>query len=511
MFREKDLVQLKQRGISRDQAEQQLKELMKGSSYVNLTKAATPSNGIITVSSKELEKYSALYDSDAHRLNICKFVPASGAATRMFKMLHEVDEICRQPDFSPKVLQKDAYKPFNEVIERLAEFAFYEALDKAMEKDGHSISSAVRRGEFHIILEYMLGERGIGYGNLPKGLIMFHSYPEGGRTAFEEHLVEGAGYAPAGGTVRIHLTVSKEHIDLFGDILDQKKDYYERLLGVKYDISFSVQKPSTDTIALNDKNEPFRENDGSLHFRPGGHGALLENLNDTDADLVFIKNIDNVQPDRDKPEISTWKKMLAGMLIEYRQKAFEYISLIDKGRAAGLEGEIHAFLRDKMGTSLNLKKLQAKGNVMEVFRRKLDRPMRVCGMVRNIGEPGGGPFWAEQKDGSVTLQIIESSQVNHKDPEQEAIFNSSTHFNPVDLVCGLKDHNGEKFELTSYRDSDTFFISKKSKNGRPLKAYELPGLWNGSMADWSTVFVEVPLKTFSPVKTLNDLLRPEHQ
>lgn len=511
MFREKDLMELKKRGISRDQAEQQLKELIRGLSFVNMTKAATPSNGITVVSEKAVHKYINDYDKSVNSYNICKFVPASGAATRMFKVLHEVDEICRQPDFNPKTLQNDAYRAFNETIERIEDFAFYDDLDNVMKKDGHNLAGSVKNHAYHLILEYLLGEKGIGYGNLPKGLIKFHKYNDGGRTAFEEHLAEGAGYASAGGVIKIHMTVSQEHMPLFNARLAEKKDFYEKMFNVKYDISFSVQKPSTDTIAINDNNEPFRENDGSLHFRPGGHGALLENLNDTDADILFIKNIDNVQPDRTKPEVSAWKKLLAGILIEYQQKAFNYISLIDKGEARGIEEEMHNFLKNNLGTNLNLKKLKSKGNVLEVMRQKLNRPMRVCGMVKNIGEPGGGPFWAVQKDGSISLQIIESTQVNHKDPEQEAIFNSSTHFNPVDIVCGLKDYRGKKFDLHAFRDPDTYFMSKKFRNGRPLKAYELPGLWNGSMADWNTVFVEVPLVTFSPVKTLHDLLRPEHQ
>jgi hypothetical protein len=512
MFREKDILQLKNRGIKIETAEQQLKTLIKGLSHATLTKAATPGNGILVVGDQECRKYVSIYESQKETLDVLKFVPASGAATRMFKVLHEVDEICRQPDFNPKVLQKDAYKAFNETIDRLEDFAFYTDLEEAMGKKGHSLMKSIKNKEYHIILEYILGREGINYGNLPKGLIKFHKYSEGGRTAFEEHLVEGADYGVAGNDkVKIHLTVSPEHLDLFREKLAGVIELYEKKLGVRYEITFSIQKPSTDTIALNDRNEPFRENDGSLHFRPGGHGALLENLNETGADLVFIKNVDNVQPDRTKGEISMYKKLLAGILIECREQASAYISRIDKGEQVNLAEEIQSFLKKWLGTSLNLKKLQAREDVMKYFRQKLDRPLRVCGMVRNSGEPGGGPYWVAQSDHSVSLQIIEFSQVNHKDPEQEAIFNSATHFNPVDLVCGLKNHEGKKFDLLKYRDPNMFFLSKKFRQGRALKAYELPGLWNGSMADWNTVFVEVPQVTFSPVKTLNDLLRPEHQ
>ena len=514
MFKEKDLLQLKNHGISIEQAEQQLKTLIKGLSHARLTKAALSGSGITIAGSEEIKDFISKYDSYKGKINVHKFVPASGAATRMFKVLHEVDEICRQPDFNPRILQKDAYKAFNESIERLGDFAFYDDLEAMMKRKGHNLRNTIKNMQYHVILEYLLGAEGINYGNLPKGLIKFHKYKEGARTAFEEHLVEGAFYALTGkDAVKLHLTVSPEHRGLFREKLEEKKDYYEKRLRVKFEVTFSIQKTSTDTIALDERNEPFRENDGTLHFRPGGHGALLENLNETDADIVFIKNIDNVQPDRNKEEISAYKKLLAGILLEYQEKTFSYISRIDKGEdeIAGLADEIQLFLKNKLGTLVNLKKFQSRGDILHLLRKKLDRPIRVCGMVRNIGEAGGGPYWALQADQSTSLQIIESSQVNHKDPEQEAIYNSATHFNPVDLVCGLKDHHGKKFDLLKYRDPDTFFLSRKFRNGKALKAYELPGLWNGAMADWNTVFVEVPLVTFAPVKMLNDLLRPEHK
>ncbi len=354
----------------------------------------------------------------------------------------------------------------------------------------------------------------MNYGNLPKGLLTFHKYDHHSRTAVEEHLVEGSGYAAnKGSVILIHLTVSPEHRNSFDQLLKKVQKKYEDEYKVRFEITYSVQKPSTDTLAIDDKNEPFRESDGSLHFRPGGHGALLENLNDIDADIVFIKNIDNVTHDRNKADTIRYKKALAGLLIHYQEKIFNYLNLLEKPKeiSGKMLKEIADFLNEELGTTVNSRILQHPAEAAVYLFKKLNRPIRVCGMVQNIGEPGGGPFWTLESDGSKSLQIVESSQVNLHDPEQAAILNSSTHFNPVDLVCGIKDFHGRKFNLMEYRDPETGFISKKFKNGKPLKALELPGLWNGSMARWNTIFVEVPINTFTPVKTVYDLLRPEHQ
>jgi hypothetical protein len=328
----------------------------------------------------------------------------------------------------------------------------------------------------------------------------------------EEHLVEGAGYSVnSNNKVKIHLTVSPEHKTSFENLLRKVQPNYEKDYKVAFEISYSIQKPSTDTLAITDKNEPFRESNNQLHFRPGGHGALLENLNDIDADIIFIKNIDNVSHDRNKPDTITYKKALAGLLIDYQQRIFKYLRLLESTPSSP---EILKEARDlstELGTTINSKILSQPDQATRYLFEKLNRPIRVCGMVKNEGEPGGGPFWTVHPDGSSTLQIVESSQVNHHDPEQEAILGSATHFNPVDLVCGVRDYKGKKFNLMKFRDPNTGFISKKFKNGKPLKALELPGLWNGSMAYWNTVFVEVPVSTFTPVKTVHDLLRPEHQ
>jgi hypothetical protein len=326
--------------------------------------------------------------------------------------------------------------------------------------------------------------------------------------------VEGSGYAAnRDDRVRIHLTVSPEHRNSFEDLLKRVRKNYEEIHSRHFDIEYSIQKPSTDTLAIDDKNEPFRETDGSLHFRPGGHGALLDNLNDIDSDLIFIKNIDNVTHDKRKGDTITYKKALGGLLIHYQKQIFKYLRQLEKPDEVPQEllKEIALYLSDELGTNLKAKMKTQGALTAEFLFEKLNRPIRVCGMVKNFGEPGGGPFWTATTDGTSTLQIVESSQVNQHDPEQSAILNSATHFNPVDLVCGVKDYRGKKFHLMNYRDPNTGFISKKFKNGRPLKALELPGLWNGSMSYWNTVFVEVPISTFTPVKTVHDLLRPEHQ
>ena len=375
---------------------------------------------------------------------------------------------------------------------------------------------------YKAVVANLLESAGLNYGALPKGLLKFHRYADGVRTPLEEHLVEGALYAAGkSGDVFVHFTVSTEHRELFQKLVDSKAAEYAAKYGVNYHISFSEQKPSTDTVAADMENKPFRDKDGKLLFRPGGHGALIENLNDLalienlndlDADVVFIKNIDNVVPDRLKADTVTYKKLLAGVLVTLQKQAFEYLKLLDSGsyRHDELENIIRFVQQQLHCRRADLKDLE-DADLVIYLRKKLNRPMRVCGMVKNVGEPGGGPFLAYNPDGTVSLQILESSQIDMNDAEKKAMFEKGTHFNPVDLVCAVRNYKGEKFNLLNYVDKATGFISYKSKNGKDLKALELPGLWNGSMSDWNTVFVEVPLSTFNPVKTVNDLLREQHQ
>jgi hypothetical protein len=328
----------------------------------------------------------------------------------------------------------------------------------------------------------------------------------------EEHLVEGALYANVNGIVSVHFTVSHEHMELFKKTALEKVPYYEKKYGVKYEISFSEQKSNTDTLAVTLDNEPFRDDNGKMLFRPGGHGALIENLNDLQADIVFIKNIDNVVPDKFKQETVTYKKLLAGILVTTQQQINDYIDLLESGKYAHNQiEEIIRFVQQKLCCRKSDIKQLEDAELVIYLKHKLDRPLRVCGVVKNVGEPGGGPFLTYNSDGTISPQILESSQIDMSNPLYNKMFTEGTHFNPVDLVCAITDRKGNKYNLSQYVDKATGFISHKSKNGRELKALELPGLWNGAMSDWNTIFVEVPLATFNPVKTINDLLRPQHQ
>jgi hypothetical protein len=400
-----------------------------------------------------------------------------------------------------------------EFFDGIKKFAFREALcDKCKENEGKNIRTLLEEGNYKAVARQMLSAEGLNYGQLPKGLLLFHNYEDGPRTPMEEHLVEAALYAVSDGQANVHFTVSHDHLELFKQKVEEKLDKYAKRFGIQFNVSFSEQKPSTDTIAANPDGTPFRQDDGSLLFRPGGHGALIQNLNDIKADVVFIKNIDNVVPDRLKAATVEYKQLLAGILVSLQARAFEYLRLLDSGKYTHeqLEEIIRFVQRDLCCRKADIKLLE-DAELVIYLRRKLNRPMRVCGVVKNVGEPGGGPFLTYNSDGTVSLQILESSQIDKKNAEYMKMFTEGTHFNPVDLVCAIRDYKGNAFNLPDFVDPQTGFISQKSKNGRELLALELPGLWNGAMSDWSTVFVEVPLETFNPVKTVNDLLREQHQ
>ena len=506
MLTQEDKELLLKKGISEAQIAEQLACFEKGFPYLELSAAASVENGGILVADADLqEKYLKAWDAykDGDK-KIVKFVPASGAASRMFKNLFEF----LGADYSEPTT--DFEKKF---FSRVHDFAFYDELNEACIKNtGKDIDTLIAEKNYKAVVANLLESAGLNYGALPKGLLKFHRYEDGVRTPLEEHLVEGALYAAGKtGQVNVHFTVSTEHRALFQQLVDEKVAAYSSRFGVQYQVSFSEQKPSTDTVAADMENKPFRDN-GKLLFRPGGHGALIENLNDLDTDIVFIKNIDNVVPDRLKADTVTYKKLLAGALVTLQKKAFEYLELLDSGHYSHeqLETIIRFVQQDLRCRRADIKNLE-DADLVIYLRKKLNRPMRVCGMVKNVGEPGGGPFLAYNPDGTVSLQILESSQIDMKDPEKKAMFEKGTHFNPVDLVCAVRDYKGNKFNLLNFVDKATGFISYKSKNGKDLKALELPGLWNGSMSDWSTVFVEVPLSTFNPVKTVNDLLREQHQ
>ena len=445
MFTPSDLAQLQARGISEEKALKQLQSFATGFPELDIVSAASIGNGVLNPTEEEIDAYVKAwqdYLNEGH--TVLKFVPASGAASRMFKDLFEYLETGERTKFIDKFLSEKEHFAFASQLADLDEQAAVSHLLKDM-----------------------------NYGNLPKGLLLFHSYEDGARTPALEHLVEGAMYAASKGEVNIHFTVSHEHLPLFQAHLAEYQAAYEEKLGVKFHISYSEQKPSTDTLAANPDGTPFRTADGKLLFRPGGHGALIENLNEQEADVIFIKNIDNVVPDRLKGDTVRYKQLLAGVLVTEQKKIFEQ-------------------LQDPTLTADQ--------------KAKLQRPLRVCGVVKNTGEPGGGPFLVREEDGTISCQILESSQIS--DP---ALMQQATHFNPVDLVCATRDAEGKPYYLPDFVDEKTGFISHKSKDGKELLALELPGLWNGAMSRWNTIFVEVPVSTFTPVKTVNDLLRAEHQ
>lgn len=498
MLSEKDLVQVQERGSDAALVDEQIQFFVNGFPFLPLSKAATVGDGIIRLTDGDLGAKVALFDEKATEgdITLLKFVPASGAATRMFKALFAFLE------------EGKSDKSVEEFFDKLSTFAFYEDLKEVLAADHHDITTVDRT----VIADYFLTEKGLGYGSLPKGLLKFHAYPNRARTPLEEHLEEGALYANAGGRIHLHFTVSPEHRDKFEKLVVEVLPSYESKFGVKYFVSFSEQKASTDTIAVNLDNTPFREKDDSLLFRPAGHGALLENLAVLDADVIFIKNVDNVVPDHLKDTTVTYKKAIAGVLLDYQARIFGYLEQLDGGATDALLSELDEFFQKELcvrpPTAFGTWNDDEKATY---FKKKLQRPLRVCGMVPNVGEPGGGPFWADNADGSASLQIVESAQVDMDNAEQKGTFQNATHFNPVDLVCAMKDHKGHTYPLRQFRDPMTGFISSKSKDGKELKAQELPGLWNGAMADWNTLFVEVPLITFNPVKTVNDLLREQHQ
>lgn len=507
MLTQEDKALLAKKGISEEQIAAQLACFEKGFPFLKLEAAASIGNGIVATTDSERDAYIKAWEAYKNEGGhvVTKFVPASGAASRMFKNLFEF----LGADYDEPTT--DFEKKFFSQIEH---FAFYADLNEACRKNaGKDIPGLLAGKDYKAVVANLLEAAGLNYGALPKGLLKFHKYEDGARTPLEEHLVEGALYAAgADGKVNVHFTVSPEHRSLFEQLVGEKAAKYAEKYGVEYHVSFSEQKPSTDTIAADMDNRPFRDDKGHLVFRPGGHGALIENLNDLDSDIVFVKNIDNVVPDRLKADTVTYKQVLAGVLVTLQKKAFDYLRLIDSGQYTHeqIEEMIRFVQQELYCRKHDIKNLE-DGDLILYLKSKLNRPMRVCGMVKNVGEPGGGPFLAYNADGTVSLQILESSQIDMKDPEKKAMFEKGTHFNPVDLVCAIRDYQGRKFDLLRYVDPATGFISYKSKNGKDLKALELPGLWNGSMSDWNTVFVEVPLSTFNPVKTVNDLLREQHQ
>jgi hypothetical protein len=502
-FSEKDLQTIAARGIDTAEVLRQVEIFRGGVKPAHLKRPARIGDGIVQVTPEERETLVSLHNLAARKGRMLKFVPASGVASRLFK---DWQSCYYRGSF-------DSEEGSLRFLQNIPKFAFYDDLKDVMALDGQSIERSVRDKRHRDILEYLLTQKGLNYASLPKALLKFHIYPGHNRTAVEEHLVEAALYVrDVRDICRVHFTVSEEYESQFRDFVSRVRGDYEKLYGVSYDISVTIQLPSTDTIAVDMNNKPFRDRRGQILFRPAGHGALLQNLNAMGGDIIFLKNIDNVVPDRLKDVTVLYKKVLGGYLVRLQDEIFGILRLLsEKGAKDAKLSSIIRFCRDRLFISFpnGFGSSRASAKKEYIFQ-KLNRPLRVCGMVKNEGEPGGGPFWVEESDGTESLQIIDQNQIDPYSNEQERLWRSSTHFNPVDLVCGVKNYRGERFDLRLYADQNAVSISVKAHENRELKALERPGLWNGSMALWNTVFVEVPLETFNPVKTIEDLLRKSH-
>lgn len=503
MFTKTQFRQIENLGITTAQIEQQLQMFIKGIPYTKVVAAATRDNGIETLNETEQKELAAVFEEKSNELKLVKFVPASGAATRMFQSLNAfLNRFNPEETEWESYLQQTENKDVKLFFDHLPQFAFAEQLTSKIAALYPDYVSFSKGKQACTLVKTLLEEEGLDFNNMPKGLIPFHRYNEKTVTAFEEQLTEAALYASSKGKCRLHFTVSENHLQSFQEEYSRIKQRVEEKTGCTYHISYSFQKTSTDTIAVTPDNKPFEDAEGNLVFRPSGHGALIENLNETDADIIFIKNIDNVVVESEAEKTAFHKKILAGKLLRLQSRIFDALKSLENPNVP------ESVLREiKDSLEAELKNIP---NSREELIRFLNRPVRVCGMVKNTGAPGGGPFWVEEK-GSISKQIVELSQIDISNPQQKEIVSNATHFNPVDLVCGIKNYKGEKFDLTRFTNPDAAFISEKSVNGIPIKALELPGLWNGAMANWITVFAEVPLYTFNPVKTVNDLLKETHQ
>jgi len=508
-FSENDLQQLSKMSISKEKLLEQIETFKEGIPFVNLEKAALVSEGISRFSRVEEQQLIQNFDDSKQGLSLLKFVPASGAASRMFKALFNFLEVYNPDQESLEAyLERTRDKDIKAFFDNQRALPFFKIIhSRIKEKD---IS---KDKECYLFVKEMLSEEGFNFGYLPKGLLPFHNYGNYVATPFEEHLKEAAMYASVDNNAHLHFTISEQHNRAFDREFRNIKERVSKTTQNSFHVSYSYQKSSTDTIAVTLENEPFKNSDGSFLFRPGGHGALIENLNEQDADIIFIKNIDNIVMLEFADDVANSKKVLGGLLLKIQEKAFVYANLLENHNINGDQlHEIKSFLENQLNvrfsdrfSSFNI------AQQIEILKDKTNRPIRVCGMVKNEGEPGGGPFWIRDRQGHISLQIIESAQIDMLDNGQVGVFKNATHFNPVDLVCGVNNHKGEKYNLLNFVDKKQGFITQKTKEGKNLKALELPGLWNGAMAFWNTIFVEVPSITFNPVKTVNDLLNPAHQ
>ncbi len=507
-FTEKDIQQFESKGISKEKVLSQVETFKQGIPYVNLDKAAVVEEGILKFSKDEEEDLISNFEQERKNLSLLKFVPASGAASRMFKaMFNFIESYDPRNENLSEYITRTGDKAVKQFVDGIENLPFYSLIFRRVSEKAKSKNELV----YHFVKE-MLEEDGLNYGFYPKGLLPFHKYKTNSATPLEEHLNEASLYAKTKGNANLHFTISEQHDVMFKKEYENVEPNVSERTNTIFNVSYSNQKPSTDTLAVDMNNEPFRNADGSILFRPGGHGALIENLNDQDADIIFIKNIDNVVIASNLKAVSDSKKVLAGLLLKKQEKAFEYAAILDSGASSEKLEVIVKFLKKELNIRF-AKDFDAKTDKEKTadLKSKINRPIRICGMVKNEGEPGGGPFWVRDSEGNISLQIIESAQINMDDTNQVSILQNSTHFNPVDLVCGIRNYKGEKYNLLDFVDTKQGFITGKTKEGKELKALELPGLWNGAMAYWNTIFVEVPLITFNPVKTVNDLLKPSHQ
>lgn len=523
-FNGEDLAYLQALGISADEICRQIEVFQRDAAFVVLERPCRTGDGIVRLTPAQLESCLAAYAYAAKQGRFMKFVPASGAATRMFQCLYQAlagpwDDlrVALQAGGAGRVSSPGVPADLDGLARFIRErrrLPFYQLWNDACGgRFGRPLEALIESGDIHGALTTLLDEDGLGYGSLPKALIPFHRYGDEPRTALEEHLVEAAATVRDGrGRCQVHFTLGGDSEAGFRQLAERVRGGYQDRLGCEFHLSYSLQQRGTDTIAVNLDNRPLRDSSGRLLLRPSGHGALLENLNRLQADLVFIKNIDNVVPDHLKDATLLWKKALGGLLVEIQQQAHTLARGLEVGAEEPLLTAARGFFQQWLPPPFppEFAALPAAEQGRRLWER-LQRPIRVCGVVANTGEPGGSPFWVRGGDGSLSLQIVEQVQVRLSDPEQAAIWRRATHFNPVDLVCAVRDVHGRCFDLPRFRDPEAVFITRKSSQGRELKALERPGLWNGAMAYWNTLFVEVPPITFNPVKTVNDLLRPEHQ
>ncbi|MEH6407782.1 MAG: DUF4301 family protein [Leeuwenhoekiella sp.] len=513
-FSDQDIKEIEAHGLTVKQVEKQIDKFVNGVPNVKLVAAATIEDGIFKLTDDEERQLQDFYNNHKDGLKVVKFTPASGAASRMFKAVYQfLEEYDINKETVNEYIDRTGNKDIQQLLDNRKKFPFYERIEDIL-KDKYS-EGQLKDENFKKLgfLKIMMGDDDLAFGNYPKGLLPFHNYEGHSATAFEEHFHESAAYAAVNDKAHLHFTVSPEHKAKFESHLKDIQNSISSTTGISYEVDYSFQKKATDTVAVTLDNELYRMPDGKLLFRPGGHGALIENLNDIDADVVFIKNIDNVLVQDKIHTLAHSKKILAGLLLKLQEKVFKYHKLLEEDSITDKQiEELELFLKNDFSTRLDSGYSNLSfDNKKQYLIKILNRPMRICGMVKNEGEPGGGPFWVENEMGKTDLQIIESAQVNLKDDKQQKIFNDSTHFNPVDIAAGLRNYKGEKFDLTKFVNPDLAFIASKTTDGNKIKALELPGLWNGAMALWNTIFVEVPLETFNPVKTVNDLLKPAHQ